>query len=234
MKWFKHQSDAHTNLKLMQVLDEFGLEGYGLYWLIVEIIAQQGDNFAVTFEKGWKSFLKRFSTLREAKLNKMLTRFGELNLICPKELLNNNLYLPKMKDHTDEYTDKVLRRSGQCRDNIPIASGFCPSKTEQNKTEQNKTDHDHQKKGKLESVHESLDSKYQIIFEKGERDSSLLELCKNEEVRFDVGILKSLIDKFELIDIETAIEETGRRKGKTLHYTKKMLDTGFKYEPKGR
>ena len=42
MKWFKHESDAYTNLKLEQVLDEFGMGGYGFFWLCCEIVGHQG------------------------------------------------------------------------------------------------------------------------------------------------------------------------------------------------
>lgn len=42
MKWFKHFSNASTSLKLNAFMDEFGVKGYGHYWLLLELLA---DNF---------------------------------------------------------------------------------------------------------------------------------------------------------------------------------------------
>ena len=51
MIYFKHKVNAHRNENLAVIIDEFGLEGYGLYWIIVEIIAEQmrGDKIKKTW-----------------------------------------------------------------------------------------------------------------------------------------------------------------------------------------
>lgn len=38
MKWFQHQSRAHTDAKLKKVLIKYGFQGYGLYWYCIENI----------------------------------------------------------------------------------------------------------------------------------------------------------------------------------------------------
>ena len=50
MKWFKHDSDASQDNKLQNVLLDYGLEGYGLYWHCLELIAGKVDSDSVTFE----------------------------------------------------------------------------------------------------------------------------------------------------------------------------------------
>ncbi len=50
MKWFKHDSDASQDNKLQNVLLDYGLEGYGLYWHCLELIAGKVDSDNVTFE----------------------------------------------------------------------------------------------------------------------------------------------------------------------------------------
>lgn len=58
MKWFKHYSDAYINLKHRAILREFGVAGYGFYWLILELVAQQGGvNFQISKEKEWSTLL---------------------------------------------------------------------------------------------------------------------------------------------------------------------------------
>lgn len=50
LKWFKHDTDANTDNKLQNVLLDYGLEGYGLYWYCLELIAGKVDKDNVTFE----------------------------------------------------------------------------------------------------------------------------------------------------------------------------------------
>jgi hypothetical protein len=49
MKWFQHQSAAHTDAKLKKVLMKFGFEGYGLYWYCIESICHNLEP-RLTFE----------------------------------------------------------------------------------------------------------------------------------------------------------------------------------------
>lgn len=50
MKWFKHDSNAHTDTKLKKVRQKYGLVGYGLYFYCLELIAGKIDAKNITFE----------------------------------------------------------------------------------------------------------------------------------------------------------------------------------------
>ena len=50
MKWVKHDTDANQDAKLQNVLLDYGLEGYGLYWYCIELIAGNVDKENITFE----------------------------------------------------------------------------------------------------------------------------------------------------------------------------------------
>ncbi|MCP3850629.1 MAG: DUF4373 domain-containing protein [Gammaproteobacteria bacterium] len=50
MKWFKHDSNAHTDAKLKKLKHKHGIVGYGLYWYCVELIAESVDKNNITFE----------------------------------------------------------------------------------------------------------------------------------------------------------------------------------------
>lgn len=41
MKWFKHMSQSHTDEKLALIVSECGLEGYGFWWMLMEVVAAQ-------------------------------------------------------------------------------------------------------------------------------------------------------------------------------------------------
>jgi hypothetical protein len=50
MHWFKHDADASQDAKLQNVLLDYGLEGYGLYWYCLELIVGKIDADNITFE----------------------------------------------------------------------------------------------------------------------------------------------------------------------------------------
>ena len=50
IRWVKHDTDANQDAKLQNVLLDYGLEGYGLYWYCIELIAHKIDNDNITFE----------------------------------------------------------------------------------------------------------------------------------------------------------------------------------------
>jgi len=50
MRWFKHDSCANRDAKLEKVLLKYGADGYAMYWLCLELIADLIDKEHVTFE----------------------------------------------------------------------------------------------------------------------------------------------------------------------------------------
>jgi len=49
MKWFKHDSNAHTDTKLKKLRHKYGIQGYGLYWYCLELIAGKISKENITF-----------------------------------------------------------------------------------------------------------------------------------------------------------------------------------------
>jgi hypothetical protein len=121
MKWFKHYSDAYTNLKLQNILITHGMEGYGLYWLILELVAQQSDlTFAIDGAKNWKSALLFYSRINPKKLENILNSLVKNNLIS---VVEDTLSIPKMADYADEYSkrsNKLPILSRQTTDKVPL------------------------------------------------------------------------------------------------------------------
>lgn len=50
MRWFKHDSDAHMDAKMRRLIHKWGIEGYGLYWYCLELIAKDVGTSNLTFE----------------------------------------------------------------------------------------------------------------------------------------------------------------------------------------
>lgn len=50
MKWFRHDSSAHRDIKLKRLKRKHGIVGYGLYWYCLELIAGNVDKKNITFQ----------------------------------------------------------------------------------------------------------------------------------------------------------------------------------------
>lgn len=120
MKWFKHDTDAHTSLKLQAVIEKFGLEAYGYYWVCDELVGKEGENFKLKPEKNWKIYMRKFVGIEIEKQEIFLEFFAEINLIDKKALKLGSLFIPKLGERADEYTKRVRRVSEQDTDNVPL------------------------------------------------------------------------------------------------------------------
>ena len=81
MDWFKHDSNANLDEKLQEVLLDYGLEGYGLYWYCIELIVGKVSADNITFElKHDARIIARNTGSSPQKVQEMMTRFIELGL----------------------------------------------------------------------------------------------------------------------------------------------------------
>jgi len=121
MKWFQHRSDSYSNFKLRKLIEERGLTGYGFFWVCCELVAQQGEGLKITSEKFWRGALASASGLRSDHVERLLLALAELSLISEEALKNEGaLYIPKMKEYSDDYNRRVRRVSEHDSDNVPL------------------------------------------------------------------------------------------------------------------
>lgn len=100
MRWVKHDTDANQDAKLQNVLLDHGLEGYGLYWYCVELIANKVDNDNITFELEHDArIIARNVGSTEQKVNDMMTYFVNLGLF---ESNNNVITCLKLAKRLDK------------------------------------------------------------------------------------------------------------------------------------
>lgn len=134
MKWFKHETDAHMNLKLQAVIEKFGVAAYGYYWACVELVANQGTNFCLGREKQWEKHLEKCLNVQISIQKEYLVFFAKQKLIDSKSLRKGQLYMPKLEDRQDEYTEKKKRKvSGQSPDSVPLEEIRTEQKREEEK-----------------------------------------------------------------------------------------------------
>lgn len=124
MKWFKHDSNASIDAKLKRLRLKYGMEGYGLYWYLLECIARTIEPHNLTFE------LEEDAELIAAEVNIHRDRVEEMMLfLCEQGLFENvdgRITCLKMASRSDEYTLKLIRKensiqtnSGQAPDKVP-------------------------------------------------------------------------------------------------------------------
>ncbi len=165
MKWFRHETVAHTNLKLQNVIEVFGMEGYGYFWACLEIIGLQGENYRLKAEKNWKIYLKKQTNLTIEKQDAMLIFFAQNRLMDKKALEKGDLFFPKMTEYSDDYTKKVRRVSGQGTDNVPL----------HNITIHNNTIHNSKEKfGEFENVLLTLEEHQKLVEKLGAPNTELM------------------------------------------------------------
>ena len=81
MDWFRHDSNANLDEKLQEVLLDYGLEGYGLYWYCIELIVGKTNTDNITFElKHDARIIARNTGSTPQKVEEMMKRFVTLGL----------------------------------------------------------------------------------------------------------------------------------------------------------
>jgi len=105
MKWFRHETDAIHSEKLAKLIMEFGFEGYGRYWRLMELVAERMDKTQRCFlelpEKDWLRYL----SIRRPLFRRYLVVICQLFDI--KQITNGLLLrieIPKLLEKRDNYT----------------------------------------------------------------------------------------------------------------------------------
>jgi hypothetical protein len=125
MKYINHMTSSHDDEKHQAAMDRAGLEVYGAYWIICEKIAAQirPECVATSLQFSWKSWGSKLQV--DPRVARRLIRvMGEVKLAIVKETDSGaRVDIPNLLKYGDEYTKKVLRKSGQAPDNVPTNNG---------------------------------------------------------------------------------------------------------------
>lgn len=127
MKWFKHDSNASIDAKLKRLRLKYGMEGYGVYWYLLECVARTVEPHNLTFE------LEEDAELIAAEVNIHRERIEEMmRFMCDLGLFENaegRITCLKMSSRSDEYTMKLMRNDNSVR----TKSGSTPEKIPPNR-----------------------------------------------------------------------------------------------------
>lgn len=155
MRWFKHDSDAHRDAKLRKVTIKYGMEGYGLYWYVIELIAAGVDEHNLTFELDHDSEVIAHDTgIHYERVQEIITYMVNLELFEESRGAITCFKLLKRLDQSmtgqSKFRKKIAELKGQihdpimtpsCPDHDPIMTESCTSHDPvmiKNRTEQNR------------------------------------------------------------------------------------------------
>ena len=115
MRWFKHMTSSADDEKLAQLIDRAGLEGYGFWWRVVEIVARNIDGngqSSVSYSvQKWAGLLG----IRSDKFRRLAVECSILRLFQVNSCGNSfEIDIPNILKFRDEYAKK----SGQKPDNV--------------------------------------------------------------------------------------------------------------------
>lgn len=163
MKWIKHDTDANQDAKLQNVLLDYGLEGYGLYWYCIELIAGKVDKDNITFELEHDArIIARNTGCTPQKVEEMMRYFVELGLFENSSGVITCLKLARRLDKSMTSNPEMR----QLIDNLKSHDGIM---TESEKPMQDKNRLD-KKKGndrpEGQSRTELVDRAYQYVWDK--------------------------------------------------------------------
>ena len=100
MQWIKHDTDANQDAKLQNVMLDYGLEGYGLYWYCIELIAGKVDKDHITFELEHDArIIARNTGSTAQKVEEMMKYFVNIGLF---ECSNNTITCLKLAKRLDQ------------------------------------------------------------------------------------------------------------------------------------
>jgi hypothetical protein len=123
MRWMKHLTTARNDERLQEIRSQYGPEGYGLWWLICEIVAEQmdeTDKCEVSYPmSAWAAKLQ----ISKRKTTDFFRELSDIYLIF-LEYDNSNcvgkikIKIPKLLKYRDEYSKKLRTNSGVTPDKI--------------------------------------------------------------------------------------------------------------------
>lgn len=121
MKWVKHDTDANQDAKLQNVLLDYGLEGYGLYWYCIELIAGKVDKENITFELEHDArIIARNTGVSPQKVSEMMKYFVDIGLFENTSGVVTCLKLARRLDKSMTSNPEMRELIGSLKNHDPV------------------------------------------------------------------------------------------------------------------
>lgn len=139
MKWMKHDTDANSDAKLKKLRMKYGLEGYGLYWYCLELVAANVDKDNLTFELEHDAEIISFDTgIHYERIQEMMTYMVSLSLFEQDNGILTCLKLAKRLDKSMTNSPAMRRMIGNIKERHDTVSE-CHDRLDKNRLDKNNT-----------------------------------------------------------------------------------------------
>lgn len=127
MRWFKHLTRAHLDESVTPLLASMGPEGYGLYWLLCEVVAESMDASDRCSLKHPEAEWARQLYVARPRVVRVMLALQKAGLVTFQETVEERtkyitVTIRTLLKYRDEYSSKTKKN----RDNVPIVSGQTP------------------------------------------------------------------------------------------------------------
>lgn len=134
MKFFNHETTAQDNRKLRKVIRVHGMQGYGIYWMLLETLYQSDSNgFQVDADDLWlEDMAEKMHLSDDRTLIRIIDTFAEIGLVSKQLWAEHVLFSDSIAERGDVYTQKKLsekeKKQRQRASKLPNTSktGDCP------------------------------------------------------------------------------------------------------------
>lgn len=86
--YFSHDCDAKSDFKIKKMMNKYGIAGYGLYWIIVEILAEQKENMLELCDLNYKT-IASYMPSTTIFIKDLLKIYGKNNEILVKKFIQD-------------------------------------------------------------------------------------------------------------------------------------------------
>lgn len=140
MLWVKHDTNANNDAKLKRLRMKYGLEGYGLYWYCIEIIAGNIDKDNLTFELEHDAEIIAYDTgIHYERVQEMMSYMVSLDLFEQNGHMITCLKLAKRLDKSMTNSPRMREMIQDLRERHDIVS-TCHDRGEERREEKSKKD----------------------------------------------------------------------------------------------
>lgn len=200
MKWFKHYTDASNDDGINRLEQEFGYEGYGVYWKIIELCALKWDGKSKPIFTLNRKKIRLILSLNYVKTELILSLISELKLfnVVISEF-DYSFEIPKLLEIKDNHARNLQVAGNKVSTNLPL---------DKNRTDKNRTD----KKGRrllCEDDKVEIEEAGKILQVESNILTHLNAVCLSSyrPGKKTIGLIKArLADGFTYEDFKTVIE----------------------------
>lgn len=145
MKWVKHDTDSHRDARLRKLVLAYGMEGFGLYWYCIELIAGDVSSDKYTFELEHDAEIISHDTgISVTKVNEMMAFMVDLRLFENDGGVITCMKIAKRLDSSMTSNPEMRKLIGRLKDvgdvdshnsHDPVMIESCKTRSDKTKSE---------------------------------------------------------------------------------------------------